>query len=61
MLTRLQGVALSENSRQSTTILPKRNESFRNYPKRAGGKIGEFKSVSNEFREGNNCKDPLYR
>jgi hypothetical protein len=39
----------------------KRNESFRNHPKRAGGKIWESERVSNEFREGNNCKDPLYR
>jgi hypothetical protein len=38
-----------------------RNESFRNHPRRAGGKIWGSERVPNEFCEGNNCKDPLYR
>lgn len=43
------------------TYFAKRNESLRKNPKRAGRKIWEAERVSNEFREGNNCKDPLYR
>jgi hypothetical protein len=38
-----------------------RNDSFRKRPKKAGGKIWGAEKVSNEFRESNNCKDPLYR
>ncbi len=41
--------------------LAKRNEDFRQHPKRAGGKIWGSERVPNQFREGNNCKDPLYR
>jgi hypothetical protein len=43
------------------THFTRRNESFWRRPKRAGGKIWGAERVSNEFREGNNCKDPLYR
>jgi hypothetical protein len=43
------------------TYFAKRNESLRKNPKRAGRKIWGAERVSNEFREGNNCKDPLYR
>jgi hypothetical protein len=39
----------------------KRNENFRKHPKKAGSKIWGAERVSTEFREGNNCKDPLYR
>jgi transposase len=39
----------------------KRNEDFRQHPRRAGGKIWGSERVPNQFREGNNCKDPLYR
>jgi transposase len=39
----------------------KRNDAFRKYPKKAGGKIWGAERVPNEFRESNNCKDPLYR
>jgi hypothetical protein len=38
-----------------------RNEHFRKYPKRAGQKIWGAERVQSEFRESNNCKDPLYR
>jgi hypothetical protein len=38
-----------------------RNEFFREHPKRAGGKIWGQERVQSRFREGNNCKDPLYR
>jgi len=38
-----------------------RNKHFREHPKRAGGKIWGSERVPNEFRESNNCKDPLYR
>jgi len=38
-----------------------RNEHFRKYPKRAGRKIWGAERVQSEFRESNNCKDPLYR
>jgi transposase len=37
-----------------------RNEYFREHPKRAGKKIWRAERVQNEFRESNNCKDPLY-
>jgi hypothetical protein len=43
------------------THFAKRTESFRKHPKKAGSKIWGAERVSNEFREGNNCKDPLYR
>jgi len=43
------------------TYFAARNESFRKHPKKAGGKIWGAERVSNEFRESNNCKDPLYR
>jgi transposase len=43
------------------THFAKRNESFRMHPKKAGDKIWGAERVSNEFRESNNCKDPLYR
>jgi hypothetical protein len=43
------------------THFAKRNESFRIHPKKAGCKIWGAERVSTEFREGNNCKDPLYR
>ena len=39
----------------------KRNENFRHHPKKAGGKIWGSERAPNQFREGNNCKDPLYR
>src|SRR5262249_46991569 len=35
----------------------KRNEDFQQHPRRAGGKIWGSERVSNQFREGNNCKD----
>jgi transposase len=38
-----------------------RNEYFRAHPKRAGSKIWGQERVQSRFREGNNCKDPLYR
>lgn len=38
-----------------------RNEHFRKYPKRAGRKIWGAERVQSEFRDSNNCKDPLYR
>jgi len=38
-----------------------RNDHFRKYPKRAGRKIWGAERVQSEFRESNNCKDPLYR
>ena len=43
------------------THFANRNDSFRKRPKKAGCKIWGVERVSNEFREGNNCKDPLYR
>jgi hypothetical protein len=43
------------------THFANRNESFRQRPRKAGGKIWGAERVSNEFRESNNCKDPLYR
>jgi transposase len=38
-----------------------RNEYFRGHPRRAGRKIWGLERVESEFRESNNCKDPLYR
>lgn len=38
-----------------------RNVFFRENPKRAGGKIWGKERVPNEFREGQNCKNPRYR
>jgi transposase-like protein len=38
-----------------------RNASFRKNPMRAGGKIWGKERVPNEFREGQNCKNPRYR
>lgn len=43
------------------THFSNRNECFRQHPKKAGGKIWGVERVSSEFRESNNCKDPLYR
>ena len=37
-----------------------RNEHFREFPKRAGGKIWGLERVPSEFSEGHNCKDPRY-
>jgi len=37
-----------------------RNEYFQTHPKRAGHKIWGQERVQSEFRESNNCKDPLY-
>ncbi len=38
-----------------------RNQYFRKHPRRAGRKIWGLERVESEFRESNNCKDPLYR
>jgi hypothetical protein len=38
-----------------------RNAQFSKHPKRAGHKIWGKERVPSEFREGQNCKDPLYR
>ena len=38
-----------------------RNQYFREHPRRAGRKIWGLERVESEFRESNNCKDPLYR
>lgn len=38
-----------------------RNEDFRKHPRQAGRKIWGAERVQSEFRETNNCKDPLYR
>lgn len=38
-----------------------RNQYFRENPRRAGRKIWGLERVESEFRESNNCKDPLYR
>jgi transposase len=38
-----------------------RNQYFREHPRRAGRKIWGLERVEGEFRESNNCKDPLYR
>jgi transposase len=38
-----------------------RNTHFSKYPKRAGQKIWGKERVPSEFREGQNCKDPLYQ
>ena len=38
-----------------------RNQYFRETPRRAGRKIWGLERVESEFRESNNCKDPLYR
>ncbi len=38
-----------------------RNQDFQKHPKRAGRKIWGAERVQSEFRESNNCKDPLYR
>lgn len=38
-----------------------RNAHFSKHPKRAGQKIWGKERVPSEFREGQNCKDPLYR
>jgi hypothetical protein len=38
-----------------------RNQYFRENPTRAGRKIWGLERVESEFRETNNCKDPLYR
>jgi transposase len=37
-----------------------RNEQFVRHPKRAGDKIWRQERVTSEFREDQNCKDPLY-
>ena len=37
-----------------------RNAHFSKHPKRAGQKIWRMERVPSEFREGQNCKDPLY-
>jgi transposase len=37
-----------------------RNEHFRAFPKRAGGKIWRLERVPCEFSEAHNCKDPRY-
>ena len=37
-----------------------RNAHFAKHPKRAGQKIWRMERVPSEFREGQNCKDPLY-
>ena len=37
-----------------------RNEHFRRYPTRAGGKIWRDERVEPIFSEGNNCKDPRW-
>jgi hypothetical protein len=37
-----------------------RNEQFLQHPKRAGDRIWRQERVTSEFREGQNCKDPLY-
>ena len=37
-----------------------RNQYFRKHPRRAGRKIWGLERVESEFRESNNCKDPLY-
>ena len=38
-----------------------RNQYYRRHPRRAGRKIWGLERVESEFRESNNCKDPLYR
>ena len=38
-----------------------RNVHFSEHPKRAGQKIWRMERVPSEFREGQNCKDPLYQ
>lgn len=38
-----------------------RNAHFSKHPKRAGQKIWRMERVPSEFREGQNCKDPLYQ
>jgi transposase-like protein/transposase len=38
-----------------------RNAFFRANPRRAGGKIWDKERVPNEFKEGQNCKNPRYR
>jgi hypothetical protein len=40
--------------------LAERNAQFMQHPKRAGNKIWRQERVTCEFREGHNCKDPLY-
>ncbi len=40
--------------------LAERNTQFLDHPKRAGDKIWRQERVTSEFREGQNCKDPLY-
>jgi transposase len=37
-----------------------RNQYFREHPRRAGRKIWGLERVESEFRESNNCKDPLF-
>jgi transposase len=53
--------ALEAAERAIDEYFEARNHYFRKHPRRAGRKIWGLERVDSEFRESNNCKDPLYR
>jgi len=52
--------SLAEAKQAIDRYFKERNEHFRKFPKRAGGKIWGLERVRSEFSEGHNCKDPRY-
>ena len=52
--------SLAEAKQAIDRYFEERNEHFRKFPKRAGGKIWGLERVPSEFSEGHNCKDPRY-
>jgi len=52
--------SLAEAKQAIDRYFKERNEHFRKFPKRAGGKIRGLERVPSEFSEGHNCKDPRY-
>jgi transposase len=52
--------SLAEAKQAIDCYFKERNEHFRKFPKRAGGKIWGLERVPSEFSEGHNCKDPRY-
>ncbi|MGC1687235.1 MAG: IS630 family transposase [Candidatus Acidiferrales bacterium] len=52
--------SLAEAKHAIDRYFEERNEHFKKFPKRAGGKIWGLERVPSEFSEGHNCKDPRY-
>jgi hypothetical protein len=52
--------SLAEAKQAIDRYFKERNEHFRKFPKRAGGKIWGLERVPCAFSEGHNCKDPRY-